>query len=553
MLEDATPRAQLHLQRILNEFREHLNGPTARARSSTGRSSPLRHAAAARVPALVGSPSGSSAQPADAHNCHFAAGVVLQQRSRSAGHAAAAKGSVSPPRRKPATLPTYVRPAPYLVDAPATSPEHDAPRRETHKQSATVPIQRLARVGRVRAMVARESASRETRAGDVIVREGSGELAKAKKLCVRQIESEEMFYRQFICKVVDAYTEVLWHVKRCGEEAAKQSMELTDMVARVVRFASTSTEEVLQDREEHLSRVMKPASSEPLMDFKEALRSLQRLPTILAANYSHLVSTAHGTAEAEYPTNLASAPPPLPQQPLQQQQPQNTTAHDANLFVRRPSSLLSRRGSLQAMASLSYPSRGGFVSPYAGLLTNESLDCVDDTRSTSTPVANMVMPQRGRDVDPAWVVEDLQEENVYWQEEALRAALEAERYSQMLHTVLTLPPESPPNERNDVAPRRMSITATGSPSQKVLLQRLFIRLILEKEEGERGRIESREAQEWWLLWFAAKDAVTHRPGTSKENGKAVNNHHQKEEELGKEGAHNGSRSPPEEASDATHS
>ncbi|RNF11267.1 hypothetical protein TraAM80_01056 [Trypanosoma rangeli] len=554
MLEDTTPRAQLHLQRILNEFWEDPNGTTARARSETIQSSPLPYMAATRCPNIVGSSRARCVQSADPRARHFAVGLMRRQRNCSSGRAATTKGDGSPPRRKLVSVPTHTKPIPYFGVLP-TSSERSL-RRETHVRSASMPIQRLVRVPGGKTVVAREQFLRELRAGDAVVGEHFGEFTKTKKTRFQQIEGEETFYRQFIYQTVDAYTEALWQFKRYREEAVKQARELANMVAR---FACASTEKASQDSEENVIRVMKPAPDGSLI-VEEALRGLHRMPTILSANYSHLISTVHGSSEAEDPTSAVSIPPPTPQQAMQQpqhqqkqEQPQTTTVNDVNLFVNGLSYFSSRRGSLQAMASRSCHSLNGTVSPHAGLLMSESFGSVDDAPSASASIANMVMRQRGRDADPAWVVEDLQEENVYWQEEALCAVLEAEKYSQMLHTVLSLPPESPPNGKNDVVPRRMSITAIGSPTQKLLLQRLFLRLMLEKEEGERCRMESQEAQEWWTLWFSARDVVTHVSDTLKENGNAVHNNHQKNGGVGNEKDCNENKSPVEDASYATHS
>ncbi|ESL11817.1 hypothetical protein TRSC58_00425 [Trypanosoma rangeli SC58] len=554
MLEDVTPRAQLHLQRILNEFWEQPNGTTARVRSETIQSSPLRYVAATRGSNVVGSPRARSAQNADPRDRHFAVGSMVRRRNCSCGRPARTRGDGSPPRRKIVSVPTNTKPTPYFGVLP-TSSEHGLCR-ETHVRSATMPIQRLVRVPGGKTVVVWEPFSRELRAGDAVGGGEFGEFTKTKESRFRQVEDEEAFYRQFFCQTVDAYTEALWQLKRYGEEAVRQARELADMVAR---FACASTEELSQDSEEHVSRVMKPVPDGSLI-VKEARCGLYRMPTILAANCYHLMSTAHGLSEAEDPTFAVSIPPPAPQQAMQQaqhqqkqEQPQTTTVNDANLFVSGPSSFLSRRGSLQAMASRPCHSLNGFVSPHAGLLMSESFGSVDDAPSASASIANMVMRQRGRDADPAWVVEDLQEENVYWQEEALCAVLEVEKYSQMLHTVLSLPPESPLNGENDVVPRRMSITTIGSPTQKLLLQRLFLRLMLEKEEGERCRMESQEAQEWWTLWFSARDVVTHVSDTLKDNGNAVNNHHQNKAGVGNEKDCNENESLLEDASCTTHS
>ncbi|EAN87717.1 hypothetical protein C3747_2g631 [Trypanosoma cruzi] len=506
MLEEATPRAQLHIQRILGEFREPPNGSTGTIAPTTLRSPPIRHVLPASCPNFMGSSTGSSAQRVDSRDRHLAGNSIPHRSSNSSVRAAQVKGNGPSPGRKIAAAPTRVKSTRSLLDPSEVSLESDLPRPETQMQGVSQKIQRLAGVPEGSSLLVHEVGLNGMMGEDAVTGTNSINSATSIKCCIRQLEDDETFYRRFICNTADACIEMLRRVICYGEEAVKQLREVTDMVVGVSRFVNISAEEVLQTPEEHLSRAFNPGLKGPLMDVKGALDKLQQMPAILVANYDQLVSKNPGVCETQDSARIFSSPQLNLQKTPQTPQQQILSPRDANFYVRRPSSLFSRCGSLQAMSSRSHQPIIGITNPHAGFLVGESLESEEVPFSTTTG-ANMVHSQRERDADPLWAMEDLREENVYWQEEALRAVLEAEKYSQMLHTVVGFPPSSPFNGNSELGSRRISITAMGSPTQMIVVQRLFIRLLEEKEEGDRSRIQSWEAQEWWGLWFSARNAV----------------------------------------------
>ncbi|EKF31226.1 hypothetical protein MOQ_004941 [Trypanosoma cruzi marinkellei] len=476
---------------------------------TTLRSPSIRHALSTSCPNLTESSSGTSVQRVDSRERHLAGNSIPHRSSNSSVRAAPVKGNGPSPGRKIAAMPTRVKSTRSLLDPSEISLESDLPRPEKQMQGVSQKVQRLAGVPEGSSLLVHEVDSNGMMAEDAVTGTNPINSALSIKCYIRQLEDDETFYRRFICNTADACIEMLRQVKCHWEEAVRQLREITNMAVGVSRFANTSAEEILQNPEEHLSRALNPGLKEPLMNVKGALDKLQQMPAILAANYDRLMSKNPGAYEAQDSARIFSSPQINLQKTPQTPQQQILSPRDANFYVRRPSSLLSRCGSLQATSSRSHQPIIGITNPQAALLVGESLES-EEVPFSATTGANMVHSQRERDADPSWAMEELREENVYWQEEALRAVLEAEKYSQMLHTVAGFPPSSPSNGNSELGSRRISITAMGSPTQRIVVQRLFVRLLQEKEEGDRSRVESWEAQEWWKLWFFARDAVKNR-------------------------------------------
>ncbi|KAH9589371.1 hypothetical protein LSM04_007563 [Trypanosoma melophagium] len=518
MLEEATPRAQLHLHRILSGFGGGTNGDIAtRVGTSIRSSPPQQFMTKSRVNFLTQQNNNLLLCQNESREKTLSANGTPNNNGY---RISAGKNVAMSPQRRGISSSSRVKTPRMLVDLLEFPQEVDSRnhsfRRDTSSQNTSQKPRRIVSVPSAKLTLLQDSSSRETDVGDLVtsthtrlitssISPGSDILRR-----MRQVEVDEAFSREFMEEVISCYLESVQLSIAREETLSRLLKETASTLAQVARFLRTPPEEVLRDPEWHLLRVGDNTMQDHPLSMVDILYSLQRFPATVAANYERLMSLAHGVTEVEEPMPMLSIPQPHPQQQLQQnqqnqQQQHEQTQHqqqDGNLFGRRPSSVFSRCGSLHPSGFRPCHPRSGQMSPTGAMIMNASLESVEDTPSSSTIMAHTVMRRMEREADTAWAMEDLQEESAYWQEEALRAMSEAERYIQMACTLLGFPHSTTSaNGVGDIGPRRMSITAVGSNSQRLFVHRVFVQLLIEKEEGERGKIEAQEAKEWWNCWI----------------------------------------------------
>ncbi|KEG13295.1 hypothetical protein DQ04_01091020 [Trypanosoma grayi] len=541
MLEEATPRAQLHLQRILTGLSDGPNGDTSAVAPMLVRSSPPRHIVPkGRI--NMGVPQ-MNTQSHRVDTRDRASTGISAAHSSSGSRVAMARGYSTSPQYKTAATSPRAKASRALVDMLDYSQDSDlrrhSPSHEISPQSVAQRPRRIVGVPRGKLSVFQDFSTKGTEAEDAATPvRFCGSTFDSRRL-LQQIGEEERIRRHFIEEVAASHIEGMRQAKCYGEVLLRLLKDAATTLTQVSRFVRTPAEEVVRNPEWHLTRVRDVTQQEAPMNVKDMLFCLQRIPATMAANYERLMSAAHGVSEVEEPMPMLSIPQPHPPQHyLQQQQHQNLASHEANLYVRRPSSLFSWCGGMQPVVSRPCQSLSGPMSPHGPGILNGSFESVDEMPSTSTFMANMVTRHTEREVDAAWAVEDLQEETVYWQEEALRAMSEAERYLQMAYTVLGWPLSGPQNGGGELGPRRMSVTAMGSPSQRLAVHCAFVELLQKMEEGGRSKIEAQETQGWLELRSSIWNThcVCNCSGT---NGDAEEGYQQLEKENKEEKARKG--------------
>ncbi|ORC92698.1 uncharacterized protein TM35_000034510 [Trypanosoma theileri] len=539
MLEEATPRAQLHLHRILSGYGGSTNGDTTtRVGTSIRSSPPQQFATKSRVNFLTPQSNSVLLTHTDTREKTVTASSTPNNNGyrvstgKSITMSPQRRGTSSSPRVKTSRMLVDLMDFPHEMDS-----RHHTFRRDGNTQNTSQRTRRVVSVPSTKYNLMQDASLREMEIRDLLTsmhtRLSSSSISQGNDIRrhMQQVESDEAFARQFMEELVSFYAEGVQSSIDREEISLRLLKDTTSTLSRVGRFLQTPPEEVLRDPEWHLLRFRDNAMQDQSLNMVDILLSLQRFPATMVANYERLMAVANGVTEVEEPTPMLSIPQPHPQQqqqqqqqqppPQQQLQQQQLQSQEPNTFGRRPSSVFSRCGSAHPTGFRSFLPRSGMMSPPGAMVMSASLDSVEDMPSSSTIMAHTVMRRMEREADTAWAIEDLQEESAYWQEETLRAMSEAERYIQMACTLLGCPHSTATNGVGEIGSRRMSITAVGSNSQKFFVHRVFIQLLIEKEEGERGKIEAQESKEWWNCWIAACERDS--PNISfKKNGFSVN-------------------------------